>query len=142
MTPEQLIAQVQTLADPFLVDTCDVSRVSLTTDGFSGKTLGAPSAFISDLPCMVEQLGLLTGKGASQQIVAGGITYNASHRIFVKTSDDVLGITPRDQIKVHARGDSPQMIFEQLIVVKETFSPLISIYGTLVVQGFRTPGTI
>lgn len=136
-TPEELIASVQGLVAPFLIDTCDFLSVSLASDGLSGSTLSSPAAVISGVDCMVEQLG-----GAGQQFVVQGITYISSHRIFVKTSDDILAITPRHQIKVYARGDTPQMIFEQPIVKKETFSPLITIFCSLVVQGFRTPGTI
>jgi hypothetical protein len=136
-TPADLIALAQTLATPFLIDLCDVLTVTMVSDGFSGKTLGSPSAVLSDLACMVEELG-----GAGAQTIIGGETYISSHRIFVKTSPTILGLTPRHQIRVHARGDTPVMIFEQPIVKKETFSPLITIYCTLVQQGFRTPGAI
>jgi hypothetical protein len=86
----------------------------------------------TNIACFIEELSA----GAAQTVV-GGEAYLSSHRIEAENSSNTLAITPRHQIKVHARAGKPERVFEKPVIADESFAPLIVIKAALVRQGYQ-----
>lgn len=115
-------------------DLCDLIDTAMITDGSNGQTLSTATV-ASNLRCFVEQLS-----GSSQE-VASGLSFNRTHRVTVETTTATRAITGDYQIKVLARGDNAQMIFEQPIISKNSYSPLTTVL-CIYTEGHRQPGLV
>jgi hypothetical protein len=76
------------------------------------------------------------GSGANSQVVIGGEAYAASHRLKMPRTSATMAITPKHLIKVQARGDTGELVFENPVVAQRDTDVLLTLAATLVQQGF------
>lgn len=119
----------------FLPDVCDLIKIELQSDGHSGQT-PKETQKAENVRCRYDEVS-----GASSQIVVGGVTYTATHRLTFTNSAETMAIEPTYIVKVHRRGDIPQMIFEQPIKEKGSLVALVSCLAKFTV-GFREPANV
>jgi hypothetical protein len=110
-------------------DLCDVKGYPLQDGGTVGDTLGGPVALASNVPCFYESTG------QNSNVVIGGTAYLASHRLQMERTSATGAIKPSDTITVYARNGNAVLIFEEPRLIKESFSPLVTIMATLTDQG-------
>lgn len=127
---EELKEELGGAAEEFMSDLCDLTKPTLTDGGGSGDTLTQSTA-ASNVPCFYKP------SGRNSPLVVGGHAYIASHQFTLPATTEVLAITPEYRITVQARGSNPQMIFEQPVIVQNSFMALVKVAATLVQQGFR-----
>lgn len=133
MTPAELLESARSLieADPDghgLVDRVSITSNTLVDGGSAGDTM-TPSTTATDVPCLREPFGQKT------EVVVGGKAYLVSDRLFMLRTVATLGIVPTSRITMQARDDNPAMVFLEPVIVPEPLSPLVTVVGTLVVQG-------
>lgn len=136
MTPAALLASARSLIedDPEahgLVDLCDLIGPTFVDGGAGGDSVTIGDV-ATDVKCLVEPAG------QGEQIVVGGETFIASHRLYMIKTTATEAITPRYKLKVHARNGTAQMIFENPVIVDESLSPLITVKSILVKQGYQS----
>lgn len=134
MTPESLLASARSLiaGDPSgagLLDRCDLSGPSVVDGGSAGDSLSF-SVLASNVPCLVETAG------PNVQTTVGGETYVTTHKLFLIKSAYSVAVTPKYRIRVYARDDTPEQIYEHTVVVSETFEPLVRVHASAVIQGY------
>jgi hypothetical protein len=129
-------AKVNAKAAPkALTDLCDISVLGLISDGHSGQTEGE-TPVATNIPCEVSQ----AAPGANT-VIAGGVTYTGTHRLKFGWNSTTVGIVPKQLIRVHARGDESEMIFEQPVREKGSKSPWLYVLAKLT-TGFRSPANV
>lgn len=122
-------------APAVLPDLCDIFTTGLVSDGHSGQSTGE-SLVAQDLPVEVEDA---TPGGA--QIVAGGQTYQATHRLKFGYSAVTVAIRPEHIVKIKARGVVGEFVFEKPVPVKGSSSVWLY-YSAVLVTGFRSPANV
>ena len=118
----------------FLPDLCDLIEAATASDGMDGHTT-ADDPLIEDVNCVYEEVS-----GGSAQVVVNGVAVIATHRIEMKTSDEALALTPHGKIRIQARGDKPEMIFEQPVRTEQSVLATVEFKAILVKEGYRQPG--
>jgi len=127
---EELKSELADAAEEFMSDTCSLIKPTFTDGGASGDTL-TQATVASNVPCFYKPAG------RNSPLVVGGQAYIASHQFTLPATTEVLAITPEYKLTVQARGSNPQMIFEQPVIVQNSFTALVKVAATLVQQGFR-----
>lgn len=112
-------------------DVCDLIGPTFVDGGAEGDSVTL-NPVETNVECYVYELS-----SSQAQSVIGGETYISSHGIDIKRTEARLGITPRYQVKVHAREGQPERVFEKPILPTETFVPIITLKASLVRQGYR-----
>ncbi|HEX7334230.1 MAG TPA: hypothetical protein VF290_22180 [Pyrinomonadaceae bacterium] len=112
-------------------DLCDLLQTGTQGDGFSGDKPDEDE-LATNVECLYEEIS-----GGAAQVVINNVTVIATHRIEMKTSDEALALTVNDKIRIHARGAKPQLIFEQPVRTRGTFTPLVEFKAILVTDGYR-----
>src|SRR5688572_13943901 len=127
---EEARTEIAGAANEILPDLCDIDGPTFVEGGASGDsvTIGSVATNIN-----VQYKGL----GYGRQITIGGESYTANHELKMVRTATTGAITPRHKIKVHARGNTPQLIFEKPFPVDDSLSPFLRMYAVLVKQGFQ-----
>jgi hypothetical protein len=105
-------------------DLCDVISTSPSVDEYGGSGT-TPTTLASALPCFYEPLS------QREQSIAGGEMGILTHRITLKATTTTLAIKPSYQIRVAARGDKPQYVFENPTPEIGSFSPLVEVTASM-----------
>lgn len=113
-------------------DLCDLIAPVFSDGGDSGDSVN-PDPVATNLECIISGLS-----GASAHTVVGGEAFLSSHGLEMKKSAATLAVTPRYQLKVHARDGKSERIFENPVRTEESFAPLVLIKASLVRQGYQT----
>lgn len=121
----------------FFPDLCDLIGSALQDDGSgSGSDTLVDDPLVEDIPCRYEEVS-----GGAAQVISGGVTVIATHRIEMQISDEALVLTAQGKILIQARGDKPQLIFEQPIRSEGSIGATVEFKAILVTDGYRHPGT-
>lgn len=104
----------------FMPDLCDLWAVP---EGF-GQSLVEPELIASDIPCRV-YLPSTGNRG-----VLGGMQQTSSSQIQLPWIEATLAVTSRYQIRVHARGKTPEMIFENPETHLDSLGPFMIVSAT------------
>lgn len=115
----------------FLPDLCDLIEPGTISDGLGGQTLD-DDVISFDVPCRVDEI---TGGGDEDRL--GGTTVVMGHEITVPQSDEALSLTINGKIRVHARGDIAERIFERPIRSEDSLIALTEFRATLIAAGYR-----
>lgn len=127
--------ELASAASEFMFDLCDlIPDPSLVAQG-AGHTL-TDSAAVTSIPCTHKQLG-----GGGVRIDDGESVVTKTHKVTLPYTSDTVLIDRHYQIRIHARGFNPQVIFEQPVRQVDSASPFVSVLVTMT-EGFRSPGTI
>jgi hypothetical protein len=113
-------------------DTCDLWGPTFIDGGAVGdsETI-APIPLATNIPIGYK------GSSANSQVVVGGEAYSASHRLKMPRTSTTLTITPKHLIKVQARGDTSELVFEKPVIVQKDTDVFLTLAATLVQQGFQ-----
>lgn len=112
-------------------DLCDLIGPTFNEGGAVGDSVSfGPVA--TDLQCIVSELS-----GPAAHTVIGGEAYVASNAIELKKTVATLAVTPRYQIKVHARDGKSERFFERPVFSDHSFMPLVMLKASLVRQGYQ-----
>ena len=127
---EEARTEIAEAANEILPDLCDIDGPTFVEGGSSGDhvTIGPVATNIN-----VSYRGLSGGR----QIVVGGEGYTASHELKMVRTATTGTITPRHKIKVHARGNTGQLVFERPFPVEDSLSPFLRLSAVLVEQGYQ-----
>ena len=117
---DEVRAELNTAAPEFLPDLCDLIQLTLQDDGHNGQTL-KPTTVATDIPCRYSEVA-----GSEGGSVIGSKTYTATHRLTFGASADTMAIVPEYFIRVHARGDKPEMIFDQPVRAKGSMAVFVN----------------
>lgn len=111
-------------------DTCNLWGPTFVDGGSSGdsETIGEIATAIP--------IGY-KGSRASSQVVIGGEAYAASHQLKMPRTVATVAITPKYFIKVQARGDTGELVFEKPVIVQKDTDVFLTVAATLVQQGFQ-----
>ena len=102
-------------------DTCQVIQITEVSDGFGGST--QTETVLATEHCYFQEL---TEEDA-QQVVSGGVITVKSHRITLPATAITRAIVPDYKIKALARGDHPEVLFEEPSVMEGSFNPLVKV---------------
>lgn len=122
-------------ASKFLPDLCSLTVIGLVSDGHSGQTEGE-TILASDIPCRYEE-----ATGSEKQVDGGGVAYTATHKLTFGASATTMAIEPKYIIKVLARGDKPDLFFEQPVTAKGSMAVFVTCLAKQT-TGFRQPANI
>lgn len=111
-------------------DLCDLLGPTFVDGGATGDSVTTATIALN-VPCMYES------SGVGSQIVVGGEAYTASHRITMPNTAVTEAITPKYKIKVLARGNTAELIFEDPVIVQKSYKALLTVAANLVQQGFQ-----
>lgn len=118
-----------------LRDLCDIVELGLVTDGHSGKTEGL-TPVATNVP-----VDIAPAAPGGNTIVAGGVTYAATHRLKFGWNSTTAAINPKQKITVHARGNESAMVFEQPVREKSSSAVWLYVLAKLT-TGFRSPANV
>jgi hypothetical protein len=132
----EAIEEVRTeLADAqseILFDECDIYAPMFVDGGPSGD-----SVTLNPIP-VAQNVGVTQkGLGKGREVSVGGETYIATHKLTMPRTSSTVAITPRHQIRVYARGLTPQLIFEKPVINEDSIDPLLEVSAVLVMQGYQ-----
>lgn len=113
-----------------LVDRCELIGPTFVDGGSTGDSVTF-GPLESDLECLYEPAR------QNVQIVVGGDAFIATHRVMMLRTAVSELITPKFRIKVAARADKPEMVFEKPVQIDESLSPLVTVNAVLVKQGYQ-----
>lgn len=113
-------------------DLCDLIAPEVT-DQYSGHTI-SDNTIATNVPCWVERV-----RGGGADIVAGGVVVTTSHRITMPATDATRLIDEHYKIKVLARDDNPEMIFEQPVRSRGSSEVMVSVQA-IIHDGYSPPG--
>jgi hypothetical protein len=126
-TPAALIATAKALVSDFLPDLCTVKQITAgAADGFGGEadTLTTVASSIKCLYEPIRDIPLMTQGGA--------VTGVSRFKVFLELTDvDLQNIAPGWQIVVAARGDKPQLTFEDPRRMDESNEVLLTVSAKL-----------
>lgn len=108
---------------------CDLV-VRITTDGGAAGDVEGSEDMASNLRCMY-----VPRSPAKQQIIVGGVSYIASHDLYIEKTNDSLAITPNYEVRVRATNEKPELIFEQPVIIEDAYDPFVTVAATLVQHG-------
>jgi hypothetical protein len=128
-TPASLLADARALIEGNpdsvgLLDRCNVVNRTATT-GTSGGATYADTTTATAVPCLYEERIYRLIQAAGEPA-----TY-ATHNLFLIKSAATEAIQPDYKIVVAARGDTPQLTFENPIRLDESLSPLVHLGAVL-----------
>lgn len=106
-------------------DTCSLYDVTFANDGTGGTTKSDGSAVASGVKCIYNE------KSHSSFQLAGTRLSHVTHELFLLATSATRAIKPNYAIVVGARGDMPQLRFEQPVLLEETFGPLVHVGAKL-----------
>lgn len=121
--------KVAAKTDKFLTDQCEIWGPTFVDGGASGDS-ETIALITANVPISYK------GSSANSQVVIGGEAYVASHRLKMPRTVTTVAITPKHLIKVQARGDTAELIFEKPAIVQKDTDVLLTVAATLVQQGF------
>ena len=113
-------------------DLCDLIGPTQVAQG-SGHTI-TDTTLASDIPCYVEQ------SSGTAQPDSDAVNRTTLHRITMEGTDEARLINQHYKIKVLARDNNPEMVFEQPVREIQSFSSLVVVNAVYTV-GYRQPGT-
>lgn len=115
-----------------LFDECDIYAPLFVDGGAAGDTVT-----LNPTP-VAQNVGVThKGLGKGKEVSIGGESYIATHKLTMPRTSITVAITPRHQIRVKARGLTPQLIFEKPVINEDSISPLLEISAILVKQGYQ-----
>lgn len=117
-------------SEEFMADVCNLWGPTFVDGGSAGDS-ETTGPIASNIPC-----GYKEG-GPGGQIVVGGQAYAGSHQLKLPRTTATIVITPKHQIKVQARGDTSELVFEQPVIIQKGVDPLLTVVANLVQQGFQ-----
>ena len=119
----------------FLPDLCDLIAIGMGSDGHSGQT-PAEATVASDVPCKYEEAA-----PSERKLDDGTVSYTATHKLTFGASADTMAIEPTYVIKVKARGDKPDLFFEQPVRAKGSMAVFVTCLAKQT-TGFRQPANV
>lgn len=129
---EEVRTELAGSANEILFDLCDLFGPTFADGGAAGDSVGVGSTPIA------QNLNIsYKGFGVSKVFVVGGEAYTATHELKMVRTTTTVAITPRHLIKIQARGNTGQLVFEKPFITEDSMSPFLKINATLVVQGYQ-----
>lgn len=132
---ESARAALNRSAGKFLPDLCDLIVIGLGPDGHSGQK-PTETTEASNVPCRYDE-----ATGSEKQVDAGGVAYTATHRLTFGASAVTMAIEPKYIVKVLARGDKPDLFFEQPVRAKGSMAVFVTCLAKQT-TGFRQPANV
>lgn len=123
-------AEIATAASEFMADVCNLWGPTFV-DGGSASDSETIALIASNIPVEYK------GSAGNSQVVIGGNAYVASHQLKMPYTATTATITPKHFIKVQARGDTPELVFEKPVIAHKGLDVLLNVAATLVQQGFQ-----
>lgn len=102
-------------------DRCDLLKPTLTPDGY-GNVTEVDSAVAQNIPCRYEPLSF-----PSFGLVGQGVTGTLTHKVTLPFNDNTRIIEPSYRIKVLARTDNEEFVFEQPMFLKDSHAGLVEV---------------
>jgi hypothetical protein len=127
---EEVRTELAGAANEILFDLCDLDGPTFVDGAGAGDSVTIGS--------IATNLNIsYKGFGGSKVMVVGGETYTATHELKMVRTSTTVAITPRYLVKVQARGNTGQLIFQQPFIIEDSMSPFLKIGATLVKQGYQ-----
>lgn len=117
---EEARVELNLAAGEFLPDLCDLVQTTLEDDGHNGQT-PKQTTVATSVPVRYTEVA-----GTGNETVIGSKTYVATHRLTFGASADTMAIDPDYFIRVHARGDKPEMMFDQPVRAKGSMAVFVN----------------
>lgn len=117
-------------SEEFMADVCNLWGPTFVDGGATGDSV-TTGLIASNIPVGYKEGGL------GGQIVVGGKAYTGSHQLKLPRTTTTVAITPKHWIKVQARGDTSELVFEQPVIIQKGLDPLLTVVASLVQQGFQ-----
>src|SRR5690349_16167720 len=117
--------RVASKSSKILTDTCSLWGPTFVDGGSAGDSETIAS-IASNIPIGYK------GSRANSQIVIGGEAYVASHQLTLPRTMTTMLITPKHFLKVQARGDTPELVFEKPVIVHRDQDVFLTLAATLV----------
>lgn len=121
----QVRSQLDSAASQFMADTCSIILLTSSQDD-SGGSGDTPSTVGSSIPCLVEAL-----KVPLQKQVGGRMITGLDHQITLPANSTTAAILPKHKIVVAARGVTPEMTFNDPVVLPDSLGPFIVVAASL-----------
>jgi len=130
MTPAALLASARTLIEgnpdaAGFIDRCTVIKRTRNAGTAGGNTI-TETTMASGIPCIYEEKNYPTPKDVASRPQA-----EVTHTLFLIASTITRAITSEYRIVVAARSDTPQLNFDEIIRLDETFDPVVTLGAVL-----------
>lgn len=132
---EKLRTKLAAKAGKFLPDLCDLIVIGLGSDGHSGQK-PTETTVASNLPCKYEE-----ATGSERKHDDGAVEYTASHKLTFGATAVTMAIEPNYIVKILARGDKPDLFFEQPVRAKGSMAVFVTCLAKQT-TGFRQPPNV
>lgn len=128
---EEARREVARAAREILFDLCDIYAPTFADGGASGDSVSYGDPVARNVSISYK------GLGNGRQYVAGGEAYIASHELKMPWNATTLAITPEHRLRVHARGITPEMIFQKPAAIDDSKSAFLMLNAFVVKQGYQ-----
>lgn len=128
---EEARREVANAAREILFDLCDIYAPTVTDGGASGDSVSYGEPVARNVSISYK------GLGNGRQYVAGGEAYTASHELKMPWNATTLLITPEHRLKTHARGLTPELVFQKPAPIDDSKSAFLMLNAFVVKQGYQ-----